>query len=481
MIGRLARRSEPWLVLAWLASLALAEGLGIRFSASGLGTFYQYLDPVILREDLGRGLFYLHAQPPLFNLYLGVVLKTAPGWSHAAFAATFAGAGLGLLLGLGWLARRLGAPGWAAAGVPALLALTPGYLVYSHWLFYTLPVAALLVLAACALAEYARAGRACHAHLFVWAAAAVLLTRSLFHPLWLLASLAVCAGLLERRLRRPLIVATAVPLLLVGGWYAKTYALAGTFAGSSWLGISLSKWWPLTQGELSALAAGGVVPAFWASWVHEPDFYRPYGFFAAAGAPPGHPALAAPYKSTGAPNLNHADYARISVALEQGARNLVRLRPERYLLRTLTAARVFLQPGPDSVAHLVDYDFAGVRWWRSVSTDLLFRTRPIRYPQDLVEPDPGLTPLLFVALLLFGGWRLLGRSGPNPATRAVHAFLVVTVLWVAVVSSLIEVGENDRMRWEIEPFLAALVASALGGVRAARSPLATQGRPRTEG
>ena len=408
------------------------------------------------------------------------MLKVAGRWADAVFAVTFAAASLALLLGLGRLARSLGAPGWAAAGVAALLALTPGFLVYSHWLFYTLPVATLLVVAACALAEYGRAGRARDAHLFAWTAAAVILTRSLFHPLWLLGSLALCASLLERRLRRPLVVAAIVPMLLVGGWYAKTYALAGAFAGSSWLGISLSKWWPLTQGELGALAARGAIPAFWTSWVREPDFYRPYGFFAGAGPVPGHPALAAPYKSTGAPNLNHADYARISSALEQGAWRLVRLHPEQYLLRTLAAARVFLQPGPDSVAHLVDYDFAGVRWWRSVSTDLLFRTRPIRYPQDLAEPDPGLAPFLFLVLLLCGGWRVLRRSGADPATRAVHAFLIVTVLWVAVVSSLVEVGENDRMRWEIEPFLMALLASALGAVRATRSPRAADGRSRID-
>jgi hypothetical protein len=474
-LARVAARPWSWLVLAWLASLALAAGLGVRFSASGLGTFYQYLDPLILRDDLARGLLYLHGQPPLFNLYLGLVLKIAPGWAHAVFVATFALAGLGLLLGLGWLARGLGAPGWAAATVPALFALTPGFLVYTHWLFYTLPVAALLVLAACGLAAYARSGHARHAYLFTWTAAVVLLTRSLFHPLWLLGSLALCAALLERRLRRPLVVAAIAPLLVVGAWHTKTYALTGAFAGSSWLGISLCKWWPLSQGELSALVAGGALPAFWTSWVREPDFYRPYGFFAAGQGGTGHPALAAPYKSTGAPNLNHADYARISAALEEGARNLVRLRPERYLLRSVTAAQVFLQPGPDSVAHLVDYDFASVRWWRSVTTDLVFRTRPIRYPQDLVEPDPGLAPLLFVALLLYGVWRIFARSSSDPATRVVHAFLVVTVLWVAVGSSLVEVGENDRMRWEVEPFLVALLASALGAVRVARSPLGGPG------
>jgi hypothetical protein len=42
--------------------------------------------------------------------------------------------------------------------------------------------------------------------------------------------------------------------------------------------------------------------------------------------------------------------------------------------------------------------------------------------------------------------------------------MLITVLWVTAVANLVEIGENDRMRWEIEPFLAiwaAMLASAL--------------------
>ena len=42
--------------------------------------------------------------------------------------------------------------------------------------------------------------------------------------------------------------------------------------------------------------------------------------------------------------------------------------------------------------------------------------------------------------------------------------MVVTIVWVTVTSSLIEIGENDRMRWEVEPLLTLLLATAAAAV-----------------
>ena len=45
--------------------------------------------------------------------------------------------------------------------------------------------------------------------------------------------------------------------------------------------------------------------------------------------------------------------------------------------------------------------------------------------------------------------------------RAVYVYMLVTVVWVTAVTNLIEIGENDRMRLEIEPFLVVFLAGAL--------------------
>lgn len=143
---------------------------------------YHYLDPEILRHELLRGLADLHAQPPVFNAFLGVVLKLAGSHANAVFAASYELMAAGLSAGLAWL-----------------FALHPTSIVHGHWLFYTLPVQLLLVAGAVVLVRFVDGGRARSAYAFVWFAARLLLTRSLYHVVWLVA---VLAGLAVGAARR---------------------------------------------------------------------------------------------------------------------------------------------------------------------------------------------------------------------------------------------------------------------------------------
>src|SRR5216117_828059 len=52
--------------------------LNVRFDADPLDYFLQFADPQLLKDDLIRSIFYMHGQPPLFNLFLGLVLKLFP-------------------------------------------------------------------------------------------------------------------------------------------------------------------------------------------------------------------------------------------------------------------------------------------------------------------------------------------------------------------------------------------------------------------
>ena len=81
--GRVPSRfqeSGPVLIILLIAIVfRLAFVLkGGSFISTPLSFAYQYLDPVLLKSDLLRSLLYLHSQPPLFNLFLGTVLKVSP-------------------------------------------------------------------------------------------------------------------------------------------------------------------------------------------------------------------------------------------------------------------------------------------------------------------------------------------------------------------------------------------------------------------
>src|SRR5580698_4457485 len=51
---------------------------GFRFNATPVAEFWQMIDPELMRTDLLRSIWYLHMQPPGYNLAVGVVVKFFP-------------------------------------------------------------------------------------------------------------------------------------------------------------------------------------------------------------------------------------------------------------------------------------------------------------------------------------------------------------------------------------------------------------------
>jgi Ca2+/Na+ antiporter len=462
-----------WALLAFAASELLATSLGVRFASETLGILYQYLDSEILRNDLAMGLYHLHSQPPLFNLGIGWVLKLFPGGYESAFSLLMGAAALALVMSMTWLMRRLEVPDRVNALVVLGFALAPNFLVYRHWLFYTLPVALLLVIGAVFLLLYMERGSRWALWSFAGTATAVMLTRSLYHPLWFVLVVAAVVPFAPAGRRRALLIAALVPLFVVNLWFLKNQALVGSYSASSWLGLSLAKRWPLTQAEVKELKASGALPPYWHRRpFREPDELAEFGFFAdRSGADENetHPALDEPYKANDEPNFNHRDYVEISNGMMSGNLTLIRSYPDRYLRRVGTAFLLYLQPGPNSVHFLVDYDFEGVHRYRDFLTRYLFLGDRVERPIQMLEPEPNLFVFVFALLVVFGVLRL--RTGP-PEWRCLDAYMLVSVLWVTGVANFIEIGENDRMRWEIEPFLAiwlgCLLSSLVRGFRARR-------------
>ena len=354
------------------------------------------------------GIFYLHAQPPLFNVFLGSVIKLFPQSYPAVFSFLFGVMALAVLEGMAWLMRRLGIADGITVGICLALAISPNFPVYRNWLFYTLPMALLLLASVIALVLWVDRRSRGYLALFLVLATAIMLTRSVFHPLWIVIVVAALIRFVPAR--RVFATAALIPLVLVLGWSLKNQVLVGSFGTSSWMGLSLTKRWPLSQREMAELKAGGVLPEYWQRRpFQEPSGYRAYGFFDEARE--GHPALEAAYKTNGEPNFNHRDYVAISRELLDANMTLLRMHPERYFRRVTTALMLYLQPGPNSVHFLVDYDFERVHRYRDVWTRYLFWGGPIERPIRMYAPPLNLWAVIFPLVLGFGVWGAIPRGG----------------------------------------------------------------------
>jgi len=452
----LGRGELAALAAVFLLSRLLYRTAGVHFDDGTLAFYWQYVDPRLLKTDLWRSVLHLHSQPPLFNLFLGAVLRLPGSLPHRVFHALFAACGLALGIALLALAARLGVPRWLRLPAVALFLASPGCVLTENLLFYGYPVMAGLALAALSLHRFAAAGRRADGLACFGLLAAVVLTQSLFHLVFFLAVATAGVTMTLRGRRRAALAAAALPLLVATLWYARSAVLFGTFSSSSWLGMSLAKIATkfVPPEELPRLAAEDPREAILSI---EP--FSPLGDYVGLvplPLPTGIPVLDMPRKSTGAPNLNHLAYLEVSRRSLAATRAFVRRHPAEYLHGVVTSWLVYLRSGADS-AWLRDnrLRIAGLSRW----FDRLVYLQPQPFINRLGPSHIAWSVFVLLPLALLHGVRSARRRfrEGDPAGAATLLFLVFTVIYVAVVGNSVEIGENNRFRFESEPLALALL------------------------
>lgn len=422
--------------------------LGVRFATSSLTWYWQVLDPQLLSQRLVESVFFLHAQPPLFNLVLGVGLKLTPEHATLLFHLLFVALGLAMAVVLQVMLTRFGLPPLIAAALVLLYATSPNWLMYESWLFYDFPNAVALVFAGWCLLQYGLHQSARWLAGLFALLGAVVLTRSLFHLGWFVG----CIGLVvlfRRRQWRSVVAAATVPLLLVLLLYVKNLMVFDFFGSSSWLGMSLTK---LTTGVLEPAERGQWVRDGRLSSVALVPPFSPVETYEAVGVnitDCGIPALGWRTRSTGAPNFNHLAYLEVSRASLRDALVVIRERPGLYLRSVIRAGgRFFWSP--------VNYPpFQD----NLVATAATYR---------LYEATVNLPPVAAVlGLLAFAYGAVRGRRwvlGDESADGLFFAWAVLTIGWVFAVASLLELGENFRFRFAVEPLAFVLLCAAFAEI-----------------
>jgi hypothetical protein len=236
-----AARAHPVraLVVVWAASRVAYLAAGLRFEAGGLDHSMQLIDAELLRHDLWRSLWYSHAQPPGFNLFVAGVLWL-PG-TVGVLRVLYLTLGLAVMLLLHRLLRRLGVAPGVALGVALVWAVLPATAIYEAYFSYTLPVAAALLGVAACLHAFVRTGHRAWGLGFVGLLTLLTLIRSSYHLLWALVPLALLAVAAPRFTRRSVVVLAGLPLLLTAGVYVKNYVVFDQFGATSWTGMHLAR------------------------------------------------------------------------------------------------------------------------------------------------------------------------------------------------------------------------------------------------
>jgi hypothetical protein len=455
---------------SFVVTRGAAYRAGVRFDAGTLEDYWQYISPDLLETRLLESLFYLHSQPPLFNLLLGVVLKLVPDHFGTAMHAVYLVLGLMLSLAMYLVLVRVGLGRWTSAVVAALLSATPAFLLYENWLFYEYPVSALLVLSALALSEFLRRGTFLSASAFFVLLASIIYARSLFQIAWLLLALGLLLAV-RPDLRRTVLLASALPVLVVLLLIVKNTLVFGVPTTSSWFGMNLAQvvYYAIPaadrrpyveRGELSRVS---LIEPFSA-----PADYLP---FVPAPRPTGRPVLDNFVKSEGSRNLNNRIMIDVSRDYFRDSLHMVRVRPGAYARAIVDGGKIYLRPSTVGGYGAGGQNLAKIEAYH----DLFNRVVLLQTGYFVSFGWTILAAHIFA--LVYGlrlTYRLLRRRLVASVASVTLAFVWLTLAYTTVIVTFAQVLENDRIRFLLDPLVVILLAvpvrDALRRVVHRRSP-----------
>ncbi len=466
------------IVAVFLASRLICLAAGMYDYSGPLRPPYYVAPPYLLQTRLMETLFYLHLQPPLYNLWIGLLLKVFPDGAKAAYLVLSHALGLAICLGLFALMKRLKVPLLVAFVLTALFTLSPGLIHYERHIWHTFICGTFLVLAAVFLHRHLTRAGTIDAAVYYFLLAAAVLTRTTFHFLWFLGAAAIPFIPAGRQWKK-LIRAAALPFLLVLGWHVQHIWIFGYPTTSFSLGKQMLL---MAIHEMPDEVLEEIVRKSEGKIIEKPTIFlpRPYEFAERFRElpPTGIPALDWEYRYHTQPehfNANHIAYLHMGREWQSDARIIIPRAP-RYFGRSVAfAARDYFRPAEDIFRD--DPNNPPPRWERiydlfygrfgswgliTVRTQMvwIFDRRPAWFMLFGF-------PLLFVYGIL-AARRRFSRDKPFSLTVI---FILWTIFWVTSVIVLMTLGESMRYRSKIDPFYVALLGFFL-------TDLAARGRRR---
>ncbi len=468
----------------------IADGLAFRADPPGQ---IHLLDLDQLAADPFLAFTDLHIQPPLFNFFVGAVLRWSPFPAGISFQVLYLAAGLVTVLCLWSLLRNLGARRWVATAATILVVVDPLLIRDESSLTYETLVAALLVGTAWAVDRYFRRPDGSRFVVVLALLVVGVLTRTTLHPVWLVGALAIV--LIVRRPRMPALragAAVAVALACVAVPMVHNLVRFDTFGFSSYAGMNLER---ITVMQLPQERLDELIDQERVSPAAAVAPYRPYSdyarFYPRCDPDTGVAVLDDFIKSSnGAPNLNNICYLPVYRQALRDSVAAIRNEPANYARAVGVAATLYASWG----THFNDPDSSLWHDWERIYAPVML---PVDAHYDFGHGDPqastaaigAMTQLLDVSLVivlalilvvvqgvLAAADLLRGRGDATTWTRVFIGFMVVAITAASV---SVDTFENARFREPLDPLLLGITAAVLCEA-AARFVARVRGR-RSEG
>ena len=445
------------LLVCFIVSRLMVMRAGIDFQYEVLFTYWQYLDAQSLQHHLLRNVWYMHAQPPVFNLFVGSILQAGGQYAEQLFQVVW----LLITCCNAFLLLRIVKSLSPFSFLPLIIALwyllSPATILYENELLYTSFVSMLLLFSVFFLQKFLRQrGRLALAGFFL-SLCLLCLSRSVFHLAWLIC---ICVLPLVWFFKKPpfmqVLFGSILSLTAVGCFYLKNYFVFGIFSLSSWMGINLSRTVYLGIPSKDSTNISSILPFMPVSYYKQ---FIPAGYRQRyAGI--SDRILLREMKSDTAINMNHVEYIPISKEYLRVSLNFIRVHPAAYLKNVLGAALIFFTPATGY--YNVKNNYRKLDVYDKVYSLNLSPLLPKHIDRKYLLAVSGFPKFVIYVLVFFHHIRRWWRYRD---IDLVNLYIIFSILFVFICSSLLEYGENMRFRYELEPLFLILVAWVCNDLR----------------
>ena len=444
------------IVGGFLVSRILFAGHRISFYD---GEFmWQTVDFNLLRTHLAQSIFFLHSQPPLLNLFLGLVLKLTPDQLHAVqiLKIIYQMIGFASMAIIYYLMVTFSVPVTVATVLTLLFEFNPGTLMLESWYYTAYPTQLLFLGAAFSLHRFLDRRGQLYGTAFLVCATLPIFLNSSFQPIWFIVVCTFCWLCFEERLRE-LIPAGVAMLVLLCALVIKNAVLFGVFTTSSWFGMNLARVaLPMVSWDDQRRAvAEGKISNFVFIQPFEPLDKYPGEKADATGIP----VLDERKKANGVDNFNNILYIDISRHYLHDSIWTLAHHPIDYSHELVRTCGCYFGPHKDQDIRLS----SRLGRWNRLCDYVLGTATLEWWPRQQRCVTVSLTLLIGLPLIFIWTAMSLRRAtwDPSDITRA---FMLMTIAYTSATAVMLEIGENPRFRSVVDPLFLVLLGCLIGNL-----------------
>lgn len=442
--------------------------IGIRLDVEQINLLYHYLDILLLKKNLIESVFYLHAQPPLFNLVIGIIIKLFPDNYSIVFWLMNSTIGLLIYLLLNKIMMSFKISKLLSFTISTIFTISTASILYENFLFYTYPTAFFMILSVFLLMKFIEKRSLSFAFLFFLSLSILALIRSVYHITWILMIFLYLLYFFKEH-RREVVLGFLVPFILVFAVYLKNFIVFDSFSSCSWLGMNFSRLALniptdkmdklIKEGKLDKLCK---IPSF--------KGLESYKTINLPTKKTNFDCLDKEYKSSGNPNYNNLQYISLSNKYFKESLKAIRLEPISFIKTTIISFYYYLRTPSDlyfindnkAKIKKIDNFFNFFLYGQLKTFNDLDEEGFKYYKQNITKPSnllnhTGLFMPFFIIIIFQVLFKMMQNFKKNKRFDKymfdpLMLYMILNIIFFTFINVVLDIGENNRMRFEFEAY-----------------------------